>query len=459
MNKIFIIFVVLLTHLSLCYGENIDGDKLELSPQYEEGTTTSTTEENEMMGTESSDIGSPTVESKQEAVSSQQGTESSSVGSSMVDQPINPSTYQPSGSSTIGSPTLSSQPSESTDTTTFQMDAMVSGTTTNGTESSNAGSPTVSSRQEAGNSPQGAESSSVGSSTVDQPINPSTYQPSGSSTIGSPTLSSQSSESTATTTPQVDNAPPSRIWGSIGRWMIAFSGKPIITGSPSTTGLMLIPTAYRLDKQRKLNIDFMFTYYIGEFWNKTEYKESKLERIDIFNPINRLSCSGDFKYNLIPEKKWIPAIAFGYHSFIVLQGKASNANQMGGAVSNQSDSFGYTYDIMSKSFKNIGFHIGNQSGPIGKLINPISNKLNVTSDKAFIAGLNTIICNRKAFVEIIYPQKKECVMINTFIDKFLPFNFTYIKFNDKLESDTLNGYSVSGYFRIRIPAFPGEKKK
>ncbi|PIY19781.1 hypothetical protein COZ13_03520 [Candidatus Desantisbacteria bacterium CG_4_10_14_3_um_filter_40_18] len=95
MNKIFIIFVVLLTHLSLCYGENIDGDKLELSPQYEEGTTTSTTEENEMMGTESSDIGSPTVESKQEAVSSQQGTESSSVGSSTVDQPINPSTYQP----------------------------------------------------------------------------------------------------------------------------------------------------------------------------------------------------------------------------------------------------------------------------------------------------------------------------------------------------------------------------
>lgn len=382
MNKISIILIVLLTHLSLCFGENIDTDKLELSPQYEEATTTTMereewNEERGTMGTESSDTGSPTAESPQEAEDNQQGTESSNVGSPTVYQPINPSTYPPSGSSTIGSPTLSSQPSEST----------------------------------------------------------------------------------ATTTPQIDDAPPSRIWGSIRRWMIAFSGEPIIIGSPSTTGLMLIPTAYRLDKQRKLNIDFVFTYYIGEFWNKTEYKESKYEKIDIFNPINRLSCSGDFKYNLIPEKKWIPAIAFGYHSFIVLQGKASNANQMGGAVSNQSESFGYTYGIMSKSFKNIGFHIGNQSGPIGKLINPISNKLNVTSDKAFIAGLNTIICNRKAFVEIIYPQKKECVMINTFIDKFLPFNFTYIKFNNKVANDTLNGYSVSGYFRIRIPAFPGEKKE
>ncbi|MFH1897790.1 MAG: hypothetical protein ABH886_06070 [Candidatus Desantisbacteria bacterium] len=435
MDKIFIILVILLTHLSLCYGENIDDDKLELSPQYEDGTSTGDSGQGAEASTESSASGSPTL--------------------STAD-------CQLPTASPVGSPTLLSQPSEAATTTIPQKESppvqsqaesaqfmpVATITTTEGTT-------TPYPLRQQGIAP-GTESSTVGSPTLPT----ANCQLPTATTVGSPTtLSSQPSEATTTTTPQVDDVPPSRILCAIKSWMIAFSGEPIITGSPSTTGLMLIPTAYRLDKQRKLNIDFLFTYYIGEFWNKTTYEESKYEKIEIFNPINRLSCSGDFKYNLIPEKKWIPAVAFGCHSFIVLQGKASNAGQMGGAVSNQSDSFSYTYGILSKSFKNIGFHIGNQYGPIGKLINPISNKLNVTSDKAFIAGLNTTICNRMAFVEIIYPQKKECIMINTFIDKFLPFNFTYIKFNNKIANDTLNGYSVSGYFRIRIPAFPGEKKE
>lgn len=366
------LFVVLLSHLSLCFGENIDEDKLELPPQSEEGTVTEESETREVergtIGTESSDTGSPTLPP--------------------------------------------SQPSETTATTT----------------------------------PNPSQKENIHQQEI--------VQGTETSIISSPTLPTSDCQ---LPTPSATRA--SRIWDKTKQWMTVFAGTSTITGSPSTTGLMLIPTAYRLDKQRKLNIDFVFTYYIGEFWNKTEYKESKMKKIDIFNPINRLSCSGDFKYNLIPEKKWSPAIAFGYHSFIVLQGKASSAGAMGGAVSETSDSFSYTYGILSKGFKNIGLHIGSQSGPIGKLINPISNKLTVTSDRAIIAGLNTTILKHKTCVEIIYPQKKECVMINTFIEKFLPFNFTYIKFNNKLKNDTLNGYSVAGYFGVRIPAFPGEKKE
>ena len=398
MNKIYIILIALLVYVPLCFGENIDKEKIELSPQSEEGTTTPDNNVHPKMD--------------------EYGTTSSA-----IKEPSMPKTT-------------------TAETTSNSLAAIV-----NGTESSTIGSPT--NQQEAGDRRQErTESFIAGSST------PSSQPFEAITTRTIPPITTGTSGSTTAT--QTDT-PPSGIWSKITPWIIAFSGTPIITGSLSKTGLMLVPTAYRLDKQRKLNIDFVFTYYIGEFWNKSEDKGVK--KIDIFNPINRLSCSGDFKYSLIPEKKWIPAAAFGYQGFIVLQGKASNAKEMGGAVSEKSDSFGYTYGILSKRFKNIGVHIGSQSGPIGKLINPLSNKLNVTSNSALIAGLNTTICKRTAFVEVIYPQGNECMMINTFIDNFLPFNFTYIKYNNKLSNDTLTGYSIVGYFGIRTTGFPGEKKE
>ncbi|MFH1860405.1 MAG: hypothetical protein ABH870_05270 [bacterium] len=381
MNKICIILIILLVHVSLCFGEDIDKEKFELSPQSEEGTNTPDS------------IVYPEMTAN--------GTVSSVIEEPPPVQPI--------------------PESATTGTTSDSLAGII-----NETESSIVGSS--------------APSSQLSESVVAGTITSTTTGTSGS-----------------TTATQTD-APPTGIWSKISPWIIALSGTPTITGSPSTTGLMIVPTAYRLDKQRKLNIDFMFTYYIGEFWNKTKYKES--EKIDIFNPINQLRCSGDFKYSLILEKKWIPAVALGCQRFIVLQGKASSAKEMGGAVSETSDSFGYTYGILSKRFKNIGVHIGSQSGPIGKLINPIlSNKLNIASNSALIAGLNTTICKRTAFVEIIYPKGNECIMINTFIDRFLPFSFTYIRFNNKLSNNDMTGYSIAGYFGIRMPGFPGEKKE
>lgn len=387
--------MILLSYISLCFSEDIDKEKLF---QSDEEITLSTPPHE------------PSIESFHQA---NQGT---TTYASSVQPEMNEH-----GTTSF---TTNDTPSPSTITTT-------------GTSTNTSNSPTTDATEEI---VQGTGSCATGSST-NQIIG--TKSP----TTGSSTTSSQPMTGTDTI------ALPQGIWGKIGSWMIAFSGMPTIIGSPSITGLILVPTAFRLDKQTRLNMDFIFTYYIGEFWNKTK------EKIDIFNPINRLSCSGDFKYSFILEKKWIPAIAVGYQRFISLQGKASSVREMGGAVSEKSESFGYTYGILSKRLKNIGIHIGSQSGPIGKLINPLSNKLNITSNSALIAGLDTIICKRKTFVEVIYPQGNECMLINTFVDNFLPFNFTYIRFNNKSSNNPTNGYSLSGYFGIRTTGFPGTKKK
>ncbi|MDI6781391.1 MAG: hypothetical protein QME49_04715 [bacterium] len=392
MNKIFIVLMVLLSYISLCYSEDIDREKLELSTQSEEETATHNTGENV------------------QPEASKQGT------TTYITEDPPPTTGTSSSTPAIAEEIVQ------------------------GTESSTIATVSTTSQQEETRTPAPGT------------VSPASQQMgTESSTTGSPTLSSQPAAGTGTD--DTIEVIPQGIWGKIGSWMVKFSGSSTITGSPSTTGLIFVPTAFRLDKQAKLNVDFVFTFYIGEFWNKTK------EKMDIFNPINRLSCSGDFKYSFLLEKKWIPAAAFGYQGFIGLQDKASSAKEMGGAVSEKSESFGYTYAILSKRFKNIGVHIGSQSGPIGKLINPLSNKLNITSNSALIAGIDTKICKRKTFVEIIYPQGNECVMVNTFVDNFLPFNFTYIRFNNKLSNNTTKGYSLSGYFGARTSGFPGTKKK
>ncbi|MEK7812655.1 MAG: hypothetical protein AAB296_02755, partial [Candidatus Desantisbacteria bacterium] len=286
MNKIFIILIVLLSYVSLCFCEDIDREKIELSTQSEEESTHFASPHEPSVGSSTQSVeGTATVQPE----ASEQGTTSSIT----KDMPPQPSI------TTAG--TISNTHGSSTDIT----ERIIQGTASSTTDIGN---------------PAASQQKGVGTSTTSTGSVISQQEGAGSSTIGSPTLSSQPVTGTGTGN-TVDNTPQG-IWGKIGSWMMILSGTPTITGSPSTTGLIFVPTAFRLDKQAKLNADFVFTYYIGEFWNKTK------EKMDIFNPINRLSCSGDFKYSFILEKKWIPAAAFGYQGFIGLQGKASSAKEM-----------------------------------------------------------------------------------------------------------------------------------
>jgi hypothetical protein len=239
------------------------------------------------------------------------------------------------------------------------------------------------------------------------------------------------------------------LWDKFISKLGIFSGSSTITGSASVTGLMLMPTAYRLDKQKKLNIDFTFIYYIGEFWKKIKNKT------DIFTPINWLFCSGELKYTLINETRFLPCIAIGYQKTIGIPCKLSSVKHMRASISQKSRSLSGGYCVLSKQLRNIEVHIGYKKGKINKLLNAVSGELELSEDEkvgTIIAGINISMFDRLISIEVLSPviEHKRCVFVSTFIDKFLPFNIAYLNLPD--------GYSVIGYFGVRLTAFPSEKK-
>ncbi len=214
----------------------------------------------------------------------------------------------------------------------------------------------------------------------------------------------------------------------------------VTVGTPTllNTGLILVPTAYRRDSKSGLNADFIFAYYIGELWHSMAGGE-------LFEPIKFLFLSTDFKYCLLKEKEKIPGLGVGYEWFLVIQGQAATPAQMGGQFSGKSDRFGYPYLMVSKKFKNTGYHLGMMSGEIGHLLNPLSEYMKVSDKKALVFGLDTKLFNRQINIEGIIPSGDN-LLINTSIERFLGFDLCFMK--------TPDGFSVVGYFGIRMTIFP-----
>lgn len=229
-----------------------------------------------------------------------------------------------------------------------------------------------------------------------------------------------------------------------------------VTAEPGTdtlldTGLMLIPTAYRRDDKLGFNTDFLIAYYIGELWYKYKYDEGRKKDSGLFEPIKFLFLSADFKFSLLKEKTQIPNVGCGYEWFLVLQGAASTPAQMGGEFSGKSDRFGFPYLIFSKEFKNKKYHLGVMSGEIGKLVNPLSKYMAVTSNKTLIFGFETKLFNRRINIEGFSPlDSGSTLVINTSIERFIGFDLGFIK--------TKDGFSVIGYFGARLTIFPYKRK-
>ncbi|MFH1563522.1 MAG: hypothetical protein ABIF11_08960 [Nitrospirota bacterium] len=220
----------------------------------------------------------------------------------------------------------------------------------------------------------------------------------------------------------------------------------VTVGTPTllNTGLILVPTAYRRDSKSGFNADFIIASYIGELWHSMNGGE-------LFEPIKFLFLSTDFKYCLLKEKEKIPSLGAGYEWFLVIQGQAPTPAQMGGQFSGKSDRFGYPYLMMSKKFKNIGCHLGMMSGEIGSLLNPLSKDMEVTGKKAIIFGLETKLFNRQINIEGIMPTGgKSHLLINTSIERFLGFDIGFMKMP--------KGFSIIGYFGIRMTIFPNIKE-
>jgi len=233
----------------------------------------------------------------------------------------------------------------------------------------------------------------------------------------------------------------------VGTTSVGTTTVEIGTTTLLNTGLILVPTAYRRDDKLGFNTDFIIAYYIGEIWHEIKGKKG-----EFFEPIKFLFLSGDFKFSMLKEKKQFPHLGAGYEWFLVLQGAAATPAQMGGEFSGKSDRFGYPYIILSKKFKYLKGHLGMMSGQLGKLVNPLSEFASLNSQKAIIFGLETKLFNREIKIEGISSTGDEFhLLINTSIERFLGFDLSFMKIPQ--------GYSIIGYFGIRMNIFPHIKDK
>jgi len=308
------------------------------------------------------------------------------------------------------------------------------GTITIGTSTAEVGTATLVEKGE-----EGTETAPLGALTPESLVGTMTI---GTSTaeVGTTTLVEKGEEGTETA-PLGTLTPESLV----GTMTIGTTTVEVGTITLLNTGLILVPTAYRLDDKLGFNTDFIIAYYIGELWHK-------IDKSEFFEPIKFLFLSGDFKFSILKEKKQSPHLGAGYEWFLVLQGAAATPAQMGGEFSGKSKRFGYPYIILSKKFKYLNGHLGMMSGELGKLINPLSEFASLNSQKAIIFGLETKLFNRKINLEGIYPRGDDVhLLINTSIERFLGFDLSFMK--------VPHGLSIIGYFGVRLSIFPHIKDK
>lgn len=227
-------------------------------------------------------------------------------------------------------------------------------------------------------------------------------------------------------------------------------GTPTLTG----TGIIFTPTAYRLDKKTGFESDFIIAYYIGDMWRRL--RDRGIEFID---PIEFLFFSLDMRYSFLKEKGYLPFLAGGFNGSIVLKGRASTVENVGTVIEKGTKRFGYSYLVSSKSFKKNNYHIGLLIGKIDSIFNAIKGmdikgdtlllrRNQLEDSNALFLAFNTTICKRQIGLELIYPSKGH-FLLNTSIERFLPFDFAIMKMPD--------GFSLIGYFGIRLPIYPYQK--
>ncbi|MDI6736335.1 MAG: hypothetical protein QME42_09140 [bacterium] len=391
----------------LAFGQELD-EKL---PLLDEPIISPTAETSTIGTTTTVEIDTPTSTPEITSPPSQVGTPSTAETTT----PPQP----PPQEETVGTITVPS--AEGTVTTSLDTEiTLLPGTSTVGTATTEVGTPTPEI------TPPPSPPLQIGTSSTSEIATPPQQPP----PMG--TVTQSFIEGTTTTDPGTQTTPlPGTL--TVGTVTV---GTPTL----SNTGLILIPTGYRRNSKSGFNTDFIIAYYTGELWHSMAGGE-------FFEPIKFLFLSTDFKYCLLKEKKKTPGLGVGYEWFLVIKGQAATTAQMGGQFSGKSDRFGYPYLMVSKKFKNTGYHLGMMSGDIGKLLNPLSEYMEVDGKKAIIFGLDTKLFNRQINIEGIMPTGgKSHLLINTSIERFLGFDLCFMKMPD--------GFSVIGYFGIRMTILP-----
>ncbi len=240
---------------------------------------------------------------------------------------------------------------------------------------------------------------------------------------------------------------------------------------PPRTGLILAPTALRNDINSNygLNVDCMFSYYIGQIFGQ----HGNIEQNNIIvankgtDSIGKLGVwllTVDAKWCLFNEWEAIPSIAAGYMYTMLLQDQigapvSSNTTQVEQSISLSGHgqkaaftSLSSIYLAVSKKlFWETTFHAGYIMGTQDEFLPYLSQYLSTSdeSNKAYFFGISRPIFARMGLrVEFtgMLNAPLSPWLVNVHIDRLSSFDLAYFHFD--------GGYSILGYLSFRFTVFP-----
>jgi len=233
------------------------------------------------------------------------------------------------------------------------------------------------------------------------------------------------------------------------------------------TGLILSPTAFRNDifSNYGLNVDCMFSYYIGDIYGEHGNLGYTSKGTDSIDKVGVWLLTADAKWCLFNEWETFPSIAAGYMYTMLLQdqiGAAVNSNttsveqgfslsgnngQKQSFLSLSSPYFALSKKIFWDTTVHGGYMIGNQNTFLYYLSKYMPT---YTPNNAYFVGISRPIFARMGlrveYTGMVGNVPGSPWLINTHIDRLSSFDFAYFHFS--------GGYSILGYLSFRFTVFP-----
>jgi len=311
-----------------------------------------------------------------------------------------------------------------------------------------------------------------------------TYTPEAGPAAGAPSAPSTASRSVTSTSTFDLQTPTSTPTASLSPTItptFTITGTP--TPSPTKTpiiarsGMALLPTGFsnRVDRVDGLNLDLLFTYYIGAIAERRTGSEG----VEYLNPLRLWLFTVDVKQCWFDENGNLPGLSTGFMDTLLLLGSAPGADAAGGgSFKFTASSMGSVYTALSKTVaSNTGVHMGYMRGNLRDVLGKLGGTFRRLSPNRNHSELLTLLSDDLEDVRgesapnIVYtgfdtkflgtfwrfeiwkpfPLSREPILLNTKIDRLFSFNLAYEKWQ--------GGYAVLGYFNFRFTIIPAEPRK
>ncbi|MFA5857786.1 MAG: fibronectin type III domain-containing protein [Elusimicrobiota bacterium] len=229
------------------------------------------------------------------------------------------------------------------------------------------------------------------------------------------------------------------------------------------SGLSYMSTAYReKTPTRGLNVDFLFSYYIGRIFGETRNQFSDFLEPQLFAPSGLLLLNTDIKMVMETERTFWFNWAIGYrYTYIFTSPRGSSTVAF--RIGEQSDVTASGYVAVSKQIGYNWIHLGLSKGNEDKIFPLLSEFLKtrtdwVHRDLALYAGFETRQIPWVRFrVEGVHPldHPLQPWLIYTNLGQLfgISFEFAYLNYFDGYGTS----YEIFGFFSYRFTFFPQVK--